>query len=44
MIAMSLFSCGSNSNSDELPVDTTANSGKNINIWPVLDIEVKKEE
>jgi beta-glucosidase len=48
-VAMSLFACTDNANSstssksDIAQVDVAPNSENNIAIWPVLDIEVKKD-
>ncbi|MFT6690435.1 MAG: beta-glucosidase [Colwellia sp.] len=46
-VAMSLFACtdnaNSSANSDIAQVDVTAHGENNIAVWPVLDIEVKKD-
>jgi beta-glucosidase len=43
VIAMSLLACTNNANSGIAQADVAAYGEKNIAIWPVLDIEVKKD-
>ncbi|WP_259367390.1 exo 1,3/1,4-beta-D-glucan glucohydrolase [Colwellia sp. MB3u-8] len=42
-VALSLFACTDNANSDIAQVDLAPYGENNIAIWPVLDIEVKKD-
>jgi beta-glucosidase len=43
-IAMSLFACTGNDNSDEAQLDIAPSSENDVNIWPVLAIDVKKDK
>jgi len=43
-VSLSLLACNGNVNSDKAQVDIDVNTKNNINIWPVLDIEVKRDK